>query len=243
MPDLAFMDPRLTAVYDTFNASDDDTNFYLRLAGAAPLRVLDMGCGTGRLTLCLAELGHEVTGADPAKAMLAVARRKPGAARVTWIETDAAGMAVDGRFDLIIMTGHAFQVFLTNEEIHEALVNLRRHLAVNGRLAFETRNPAAREWEGWTRDQTTEQADIPGVGPVTIYYQTQSATNRFVTFHACFRFGEEAMIEAPSTLRFMDQAELAAYLQKAGFTNMEWLGNWDGAPLQLNSPEIIVIAS
>jgi hypothetical protein len=51
------------------------------------------------------------------------------------------------------------------------------------------------------------------------------------------------MVAVPSTLRFMNQAELAQHLRQAGFTNFEWFGYWDGAPLQADSPEIIVIAS
>jgi len=78
MPDAIFADPRLAAVYDVFNPPGNETAFYLDLAGPAPLRVLDVGSGTGRLACALAARGHRAAGADPAAAMLAIARRRPG---------------------------------------------------------------------------------------------------------------------------------------------------------------------
>jgi ubiquinone/menaquinone biosynthesis C-methylase UbiE len=243
MPDSAYTDPRIAAIYDILNPAAEDTAFYLRLAGQTPQRVLDMGCGTGHLAVALAGQSHRVVGADPAKAMLDVARRKPNAEQVTWVEADAAGLNLDTRFDLITMTGHVFQIFLSDEAVHEALLNLKRHLAENGRLAFETRNPAYRAWEKWTPDQTTEQALIPEIGPITIYYDVQTVTGKLVTFNTHIHFANEEVVIVPSTLRFMDQAELVKHLQQAGFTQMKWFGNWDSSPLQSDSPEIIVIAS
>ena len=243
MPDLAYTDPRIAAIYDILNPAAEDTAFYRRLAGQTPQRVLDMGCGTGHLAVALAGQGHSVVGADPARAMLDVARRKPNAGQVTWVEADAAGLDLDTRFDLITTTGHVFQVFLTDEAVHEALVNLKRHLAVNGRLTFETRNPAFRAWEKWTPDQATGQAAIPEIGLITIYYDVQTVTDKLVTFNTSIHYASEEVVVVPSTLRFMPQGELARHLQQAGFTNLVWVGDWDGSPFQPDSPEIIVIAS
>ncbi len=150
MPCLAYSDPRLAAVYDTLNPGSEDLDFYLDLAGKTPATVLDMGSGTGRLACALAARGHRVTGAEPAAGMMSVARARPGGERVTWIESDAASLSVETRFDLAIMTGHVFQVFFENGEVRAALGALHRHLAPGGRLAFETRNPAVRDCDSWT---------------------------------------------------------------------------------------------
>src|SRR5215831_12527166 len=92
--DLHYVDPRLVELYDHDNPRGADTDFYLRLAATLDAhQVLDLGCGTGLLTLELAAVdGRFVMGVDPAPAMLAVARRKPGAERVTWIEGDASAL-------------------------------------------------------------------------------------------------------------------------------------------------------
>ncbi len=68
-PGESYADPRLAALYDALNPSDASTAFYLGLAGPAPARILDMGCGTGLLACEFAARGHDVTGADPAAAM------------------------------------------------------------------------------------------------------------------------------------------------------------------------------
>lgn len=242
MPDAIYTDPRLAALYDVLNPPAADTRFYLALAGATPRRVLDMGCGTGQLALAMAAAGHEASGADPAPAMLAVARRKPGAGAVDWIEATATGLSLARRFDLIVMTGHAFQVFLDEEAILATLRNLRRHLAPGGRLAFETRNPAAREWEDWTEAAGAETAEVEGLGRVEVRWQVTETALPLVTFETRFRFADGERLAVPSTLRFVTQPELAALLAAAGFAEVAWYGDWDGGPLRPDSREIIAVA-
>ena len=60
----------MAAVYDPLNPPGPDNDFHRAVVGAMPLRVLDVGCGTGRFAVELARMGHAVTGADPAAGML-----------------------------------------------------------------------------------------------------------------------------------------------------------------------------
>ena len=144
---MDYVNSRLTAVYDSLNRAGEDDRFYLDLAAPPPKTILDMGCGTGRLASELALRGHFMTGADPAAGMLGIARRRAGGGKVHWVQSDAGSFTLTTRFDLIIMTGHAFQKLLTDDEIRSALSTFARHLKPEGMLAFETRNPACREWE------------------------------------------------------------------------------------------------
>jgi SAM-dependent methyltransferase len=237
----AYADSRLTALYDALNPPGDDTAFYLSLPGQPPQEILDVGCGTGLLACALAARGHRVTGADPAAAMLAVARSRPGGEQVRWIETDAAGLSEPTRFDLIIMTGHVFQLLLSDGDVRAALGNLRRHLAPGGRIAFETRNPDTREWQYWSPRETQRRVDT-AAGPADVHYDISDVTGELVTYEMCIRFpdGEQAVV--PDTLRFMGQAELARFLSGAGLTGISWYGDWDRSPVGPDSPEIIVIA-
>ena len=240
MPCTAYTDPRLAACYDSANPHDPADDFYLALAGDAPKNILDMGCGTGRLAAALAERGHRVTGADPSAGMMQVARNRPGAERVRWVDSDSASLALDDRFDLIIMTGHVFQVFLEDDDVRATLRNLRRHLAPGGQLAFETRNPLVEEWRTWTPSRETLQ--VPGIGAVEMHYDVMSTDPTFVTFETHFRFAPEDVVVATTTLRFMSRDELAAFLADAGFTDIAWYGNWDRSPVSAASPEIIALA-
>ena len=81
-PDAIFADPRLARLYDALNPVEDDLRGLVEFVGSEPLRVLDLGCGTGRLALMLAERGHDVVGVDPAAAMLDVARTRDVERRV-----------------------------------------------------------------------------------------------------------------------------------------------------------------
>jgi len=238
----SYTEPRLAALYDAFNPWEAYHDFYLALAGAGPIRVLDMGCGTGRLAAALAARGHQVSAADPARAMLDVARHLPGGGKVTWIESDAAGLSVAARFDLIIMTGHAFQTLLRDEDVLGALKSLKRHLAPHGRLAFETRNAAVAEWQEWLPDQTRERRPIDGIGMVELHYDIRAVEGPLVTFETHFRFADGATVAA-STLRFMHQPEVAAFLAEAGFENVTWHGDWEKSAFRSDSPEIIAIAA
>jgi ubiquinone/menaquinone biosynthesis C-methylase UbiE len=242
MPCPIYTDPRLAACYDTANPPEAFYAHYLALAGDTPQAILDMGCGTGRLAVALAERGHRVTGADPSAGMMRVARNRPGAERVTWIDSDAKSLALETRFDLIFMTGNVFQVFLADEDVRATLRTLRRHLAPDGRLAFETRNPRPEEWRGWTPALTREIFDVPGVGAVEVHYDIAAASGAFVTYETHYRFGPDDVAVGRDTLRFTTQEELAAFLVEAGFSDVTWFGDWDRSPLTPQSPEFVVVA-
>lgn len=253
MVSASYADPRLAAVYDALNPPGPDTGFYLGLAGqpGEPARILDLGCGTGALACELAARGHQVTGADPAAAMLAVARVRPGGGRVRWIEADSAGLPAGDRFDLIVMTGHVFQIFTGDREVRALLTDLRQHLAPGGRLAFETRNPDVREWAHWSPQETRRQVRT---GEVTadVHYDIRSVLGELVTYETCFRFagqdgsgdqdGQDAIV-IPETLRFMSQEQVADFLAEAGYGPVTWYGDWDRSPVSPQSPEIIAVAN
>ncbi|WP_119302486.1 class I SAM-dependent methyltransferase [Dongia deserti] len=242
MPCTAYTDPRLAACYDAMNLPDAGDAFYIALAGEQPKTILDMGSGTGRLAVALAECGHRVTGADPSAGMMKVARSRPGTARVNWVDSDAAHLSLEQRFDLIIMTGHVFQVFLEDDAVSATLRTLRRHLAPGGALAFETRNPLVEEWREWIPSRSRETVQVPGIGKIEVHNDIAAAEGALVTYETHFRFAPDDIVVTRDTLRFMSQAELAAFLANAGFTELTWFGDWDRSPITPQSPEIIVLA-
>jgi SAM-dependent methyltransferase len=249
----AYADKRLAALYDALNPPGPETAFYLGLAGEAsqpgpggeqggrPAWILDMGCGTGRLACELAARGHQVTGADPAAAMLDVARARPGGDRVRWIQTDAVRLAGRTRFDLIVLTGHVFQLLLDDRDVRAALRTLSQHQASGGWLAFETRNPAVREWQDWNPGQTTRRVEAGGLA-AEVHYDISGVSGELVTYETWFRFADGDVVVVPDTLRFMDQAQVAGFLADAGRTEVTWYGDWDRSPASPASPEIIAVA-
>ena len=164
MDDPLYRDPALAQFYDVANQWGLDFDFCVSLASDAN-SVLDLGCGTGELAAALA--GHRrVTGVDPAAAMLEVARQRPGGENVRWIEADARCVRLGEQFDLVVLTGHAFQVFLTTDDQKAALATIAAHLSPSGRFVFDSRNPNLRTWEGRNRHNSLHRLEHPQLGTV-----------------------------------------------------------------------------
>jgi 2-polyprenyl-3-methyl-5-hydroxy-6-metoxy-1,4-benzoquinol methylase len=93
-------------------------------------RVLDAGCGTGRVASELARRGHRVTGVDNDASMLAQARQDPA---VTWVEADLATLELEERFDLVVMAGNVI-VFVAPGTEQQVVDRLAAHLVPGGLL-------------------------------------------------------------------------------------------------------------
>jgi len=242
--DDIFADESLARLYDAFNPWGPGDDFYLALARQTGGPVLDLGCGTGMLAARIAQEISPVVGADPAKGMLQVARGRPGAERVEWIEADAKTLDLGRRFNLIYLTGHAFQVFLNDADALAVLRAASRHLLADGSIAFDTRNPAARAWRAWTPQESCEIAQVPGVGRVEESVDTKfdEATGIADITHR-YKFldqGSESI--GRSRIRFTTFDQLAALMKDAGLVIRSCYGWWDRRPFAPDSKEIIVVA-
>jgi len=85
--------------------------------------------------------------------MLAQARKRRD---IECLLGDLTSVAWAHEFDLVVMTGHAFQALVEDHVIRTSLAAIRSALTNNGRFAFETRNPHARAWERWTPENAVE---------------------------------------------------------------------------------------
>jgi ubiquinone/menaquinone biosynthesis C-methylase UbiE len=238
--DRQFSDAALAALYDAFCADSSDFAFYLPMVMSAQ-SVLDVGCGTGALLHAAREAGHagRLCGLDPADGMLQQARRRSD---IDWILGDLTTVAWDREFDLVVMTGHAFQVLLGDDELRVALAAMRSALADAGRLAFETRNPLVRAWEAWTPENAVEMTDGSGA-VVRMAHKVDAIDGEFVSFTTTYTSPSwERPQTSRSTLRFLDQKSLSLFLSDAGLLIEEQYGYWDRRPLTEASPEIITVA-
>jgi SAM-dependent methyltransferase len=216
VPDQHFADPRLARLYDAFDADRSDLDHYVALVDELRgRRVLDLGCGTGVLALMLAERGIEVVAVDPAKASVDIARGKPGAERVTWVDADATHLPVTEDSDVVTMTGNVAQVFLDDEEWAAVLRRVAAVLGTGGHLVFETRDPDRRDWENWTPEQTRQRVEDDVDGVVESWKQVTETTPPYVSFASHFRFADGSQTSSPSTLRFRTRAEIERSLADA----------------------------
>jgi len=240
MQDRLFEDPDLVRFYDAENGWGDDTRYCLALAGQAA-SVLDLGCGTGLLAAALGP-GRQVWGVDPAGAMLAVARARPGGSAVTWVEGDGRTIRLGRRFDLVVMTGHAFQCLLTDGDQRALCDTIAAHLAPQGRFIFDSRTPAREEWRDWVPELTERSFDHPELGRITAWNDvSMDVTTQIVTYQTCYRDQSGNIQSATSRIRFASRNDIAQRIAEAGLQVDQWLGDWSGNPWTETSPEIILI--
>jgi SAM-dependent methyltransferase len=218
VPDPIFADPRLAALYDIVDDDRSDLDAYVDIVAELDASsVLDVGCGTGTFACRLASLGLNVVGLEPAAASLDVARRRPDADGVRWINGDAASVSSLG-VDLATMTGNVAQVFVIDADWANALGALRRAVRDDGWLVLETRDPARRAWEHWTKPQTYRELEVPAIGRVTTWTELLEEHEPLVSFRHLFRFEHDGSeLVSVSTLRFRDRDEIAASLDESGF--------------------------
>ncbi len=240
--------------YDREDTSDTGIAFYAALAQETSGSVLEIACGTGRVSIPIARLGFSVTGLDIVPGMLAQARSKSVGLPARWIEGDARTFDLGEQFQLIFLTGNAFQAFLTNADQEALLQRVQAHLHKEGLFAFETRNPL------FTNSQTRnglfvnletneeEQAwpsfiDTSGRAvrlSRTRVYDHVAQILHWTTYRRWHEGEEEHTKVTRIALRYTFPQELAALLYYNGFSIIRQYGDWDLEPLSAASRSIIV---
>jgi len=135
--------------YDHYSTGvPGDVEFYVAEAQRAGSPVLELGCGTGRILVPVAQAGVEIVGLDRAPSMLAVARDKVGKLppetrrRIALIEADMRDFDLGRRFTLAMIPYRAFLHLLTVEDQLRALRRIHDHLVDGGRLVLNIFDPS-----------------------------------------------------------------------------------------------------
>jgi SAM-dependent methyltransferase len=142
------MDPRAAtaAYYDLEPAFPTDIPFYLGQLRSPTDTVLELGCGTGRVSVALAPQASFLQGVDLSPAMIEQCRRRLrdaaiGDKRATVTVGDISDLQLGRRFDLVIAPYRVFQNLTTEAQITGLFATLRAHLASGGRAILNTFRP------------------------------------------------------------------------------------------------------
>ncbi|MEV8133491.1 class I SAM-dependent methyltransferase [Pseudarthrobacter oxydans] len=233
-------DQRLVDLYDQDNPDGPDHDFYRALANEIFAReVLDLGCGTGILTVTFSVEERNIVGIDPSSSMLTYAQHRQGAENVEWILGDSSTIPRNG-FDYAVMTGNVAQ-HIPDGQWERTLVELRQALKQGGTLAFESRNPATREWENWASDgRSTRETSH---GPLTEWQEVSEIEPNVVELKAHNLFADtQDIVTETLVLTFRSRRLLEEQLHAAGFDVEAINGTWNRTPFTEDSPLIIVIA-
>ena len=239
-----FSDPLLVSAYDALNSFGDDGDFWVReVEKLSPKTIIDLGCGTGLLTCELARRGYQMIGVEPAGAMLDIARTKPDAEKVQWIE--GGYEKFEGlKADMVLMTSHVAQFFLEDKEWEAMLEAAHKTLHQGGHIVFDSRTPIFPPYQTWPTEESPRRVQDPAHGPVDWNYELLGIENNRVRYQLHFHFMDSGeKVTSTDELIFRSREEITQSLEKAGFQIDSVYGDWDGSPATPETEEMIFIAS
>jgi 2-polyprenyl-3-methyl-5-hydroxy-6-metoxy-1,4-benzoquinol methylase len=238
-----FADPRLVAVYDAEHVWGWEHDFFMSvLAERISPRVLHFGCGTGRLAIAMAEAGHQVTAVDLSGPALDAARRKPGAARVRWVE-GTAEMLPARRYETVLLTDHVAQSFVGDDVWSSTLSRLRRALVPGGRLILDSRDPAFEWWASWNPVESRRTVVLPDARTVDAWDEVTEADGLTVTVMHHYAFTDGERLTSSGTVRFRTEAELRSTVESAAFDVDRIYGGWAREPVGLSADGELLLIS
>jgi 2-polyprenyl-3-methyl-5-hydroxy-6-metoxy-1,4-benzoquinol methylase len=212
--------------------------FYLEEARKSGGRVLELACGTGRLTIPIAQSGVEIIGADLSPPMLETARAKAQRAgvNVEFFEADMRSFELPGPFSTILIPGNSLLHLFTADELIQCFRNVRRHLAPRGRLVFDIS-----KWDlAALAGDPAKRSPVLTANDITIE-ETNSYDAAEQVRHVTWYLSDLRNMEY--RLRVIFPQELLLLLDAAGFRVVERYGEFTRVPFQSNSPRQVCICS
>ncbi len=215
--------------------------------------LLELGCGTGRLLIPLAQAGYQVTGVDLSDAMLDLARAKIAAAgmadRVTLMQGDYASAPLGGPYQLAFCVMNTFLHLLTTDEQLAALRHWRRHLAPRGLLLLDLFQPDPRHlaeldgrlvWDKTWQDPTSGATVMKFV--VCVADPARQVLHVTMIYDEIAADGTLRRTVGPYDIRYMARPEAESLLERAGYVLEAVYGDWELGPLAGNSDRLILVA-
>ena len=222
-----------------------DLGFYAENALAAAGPVLELCCGTGRITIALAQRGVCVTALDKAQPMLERAREKAAAAGVSveWILGDAASFALDRSFPLVLLPFGALQLFVLEAQVRSLFECIRTHLQHSGLLILDVPHVTQHAVDG--RQPGGQYRDPESGELVTVEWDIVYDEARQVTHQTCYFSTADHTNFATDHLemRWYFPEALDLLVRRSGFRIVEKLGHFDGRPFSRDCPLQIIIAT
>lgn len=221
--------------------------FYLEEARRRGGTVLELGCGTGRLTIPLAQAGLRVTGMDLLPVMLERTRTQAAAAGVNLelVQADMRTFHLERRsFDLIFLPNTTLPHILDTADIIRCFSAAADHLAPGGAFIFDVFNPNV-EMLSRKRGERhfRRRADHPRLGTVTLEetfdYDAASQVNRITWYWSAP--GRPDFFVHPLHMRNFFPQELPLLLERAGLRLVARYGDIARSPFVGDSPRQVCV--
>jgi SAM-dependent methyltransferase len=237
--------------YDTLTKiwnlpSTAELGFYSGMATGLERPILELGCGTGRLSVPLAKLGHVVTGIDCSEEMLSKARTRAKAegVEVEFLHADARNLKVEP-MDRLIISSFNFLAHLRDfDDLRRFFVCVRECMGPRGFLIIEEDSPLAHQIENDPQERRLIGAHLNEQGGQVEFYESCSY-DRATQVQKRTRFKHEAGRVTTSTVntRLFFPQELDNILRMFGFRTLLKLGGFEMQPFTSESERQIVLCS
>lgn len=229
-------------IYDAeYGSYQGDFDLFLDLIDHG--KVLDLACGTGRLTIPLAQRGLQVTGIEISEPMLKRAQEKAAGLKIKWLLGDITHFDFDHKFDLITLAGNSFQALLTPDDQLNLFRCVKARLKPTGLFIFDTRNPSSQELQS-TEDYEYwhEFNDFSGLTVRVFGKQAHDPANQIVTY-LTKRIWPEHETNTIVKLRYTDLNELTKLLDMTGLRPLNVYGDYNKSEFVPSSKSIIVVCT
>lgn len=235
-----------------------DLDFYLDSARQQGGPVLELGCGTGRVLLPLAQEGQSVVGLDLSEAMLArccakLENERPDVrGRVRLVRADMSSFDLGEKFRLVLIPFRPFQHLLEVEEQVACLRCVARHLAPGGQLIldlFQT-DPHRMNDSAFLQESDPHlEASLPDGRTVRLteriraFHRAEQRNDVEMFYNITHPDGRTERLVFAFTVRYFFRYEVEHLLARCGFRIVELFGDFDRSPLADASPEMIFVAA
>ena len=208
----------------------------LRLAPGA--RVLDVACGVGRHAIELARRGYRVTGLDLSPTLLGIAsaRAEREGVAVEWVEADMRAIPFQNTFDAALNLFSSWGYFENDAEDQRVLRSVANALKPGGRFLLEVGN------HSWLGSHFEPRGWHEAGGVLVLEQRTINLVSGRIFVEMTVVYPDGRRRTWSYDLRLYTAPEVTRMLDDAGLVVSEIYGGYDGAPLNADSPRLIVVA-
>lgn len=247
---------RWARFYDSiYSYVREDIPFYVSEAKKSGGPVLELGCGTGRVTIPVARAGVDIVGLDNSNAMLDAAKRKISRiegrhGQIDLRMGDMRRFDLGHAFPLIVIPFRGFLELLTVEDQIECLTSVKCHLSPDGRLIFNIFSPDP-EMLVEDEDAVFHLRDVtdPETGHTFVLWQQTKMDNFHQVLSVRLMVDEinrvgavERRFYCDYQLRYAHRIEILHLLARCGYAVDELYGDFDYSPFDEESGEMVWVA-
>lgn len=233
-------------IYDGMNTDMSDLPFYSHwLKEKKKGNILELCCGTGRLTMPLVQEGYTITAVDNSQSMLAQAKAKAEELNlfIQFIEADMRTLDLPEMYDIIFIPFNSIHHLYTNQDFFDVLTGVKKHLKEDGYFIFDCFNPDIRYIvNSEKQEQVIAEYSAKDGREVlikqTMMYENTTQINR-IKWHY-FINGNFDSVQNLDMRMFFPQ-ELDAYLNMHGFEIIHKFGGFKEEAFEDKSQKQIVV--